>query len=552
MVKYITEFKNRSMNLPAWVLVVDSTVLGANYVIANRVAMIPVEGQCESNIVYQYFVFFSYLFIFPVFLLIIGILSDIKIGRERTVHSSLWLCWMATIFYVIICCINLHVYSKCHFYWLSGALSLVACLGIPGLLTNVLPYGLNQVCDKSKTHSRAFIHWAVWGFFFGNLVSYSITLTRDSIDHEVMTVAAFVVFIINSIALCLHSWFSHKFENSGIVMANPYIMVYKVLKYACFNKSAQNRSALTYWESEMPSRIDLGKEKYGGPFKEIQVEDTKTLGRIITVFFGIFGFFIVYYNILIDGSKLYIDSFKGATTNLNGHGEFLLRTVSSDIVVLLVPVFELVIIPLFPKIEYFLLKPLRGFGAAYVLLTVSVVSMLTIDTIGDLTTTSEHNETCLFEDNIFNNQVDLSYLVFIIPVVLSSLAGGLGYIFIFEFICCQTPNNMVGMIIGIFWSLVIFYRNIGRSLLLPFFNNPYSNVTGKLSCSFYSLVTQSLICVFGLLLYFMASRRYKQRQREDCYDANMRTEIENYFLRNFQRSDERYGTVSIEIIENQN
>ena len=552
MMKYITEFKNRSMNLPAWILVIDSFVLGANYVIANIVAKIPVEGQCESNVVYYYFVLFFFLFIFPAFFFIIGMLSDIKIGRERTVHSSLWICWLGTIFYVIMSSINLHIYTKCHFYWMSGALSLVACLGIPGLLTNVLPYGLNQICDKPKSHSRAFIHWAVWGFFLGNLVSYSITLRRDSIDHEVMIAAAFVVFIINSIALCLHSWFSHKFEGSGIIMGNPYIMVYKVLKYACFNKSAENRSALTYWESEMPSRIDLGKEKYGGPFREIEVEDTKTLGRINVVLFGIFGFFIVYYNILIDGSKLYIDSFKGPNTNLNGHRAFFLRTISSDVVVLLVPLFELVIIPLFPKIEYFLLKPLWGFGVAYLLLTVSVISMFTIDTIGDLTTTSEPNRTCLFEDNTFDNQVDMSYLVFIIPVMLSSLAGGLGYIFIFEFICCQSPNNMVGMITGIFWSLVIFYRSIGRVLLLPFFYNPYSTFDDKMSCSFYSLIIQCLICIVGLLLYFLASRRYKQRQREDCYDANMRTEIENYFLRNFQRSDNRYGSLSIEIIENQN
>ena len=30
---------------------------------------------------------------------------------------------------------------------------------------------------------------------------------------------------------------------------------------------------ITYWEEEAPSRLDLGKEKYGGPFTE--VEDVK-------------------------------------------------------------------------------------------------------------------------------------------------------------------------------------------------------------------------------------------------------------------------------------
>ena len=39
----------------------------------------------------------------------------------------------------------------------------------------------------------------------------------------------------------------------------------------------RNRSALTYWEKEYPSHIDLGKEKYGGPFSEEEVENVKTV-----------------------------------------------------------------------------------------------------------------------------------------------------------------------------------------------------------------------------------------------------------------------------------
>ena len=43
---------------------------------------------------------------------------------------------------------------------------------------------------------------------------------------------------------------------------------------------------------------------------------------------------------------------------------------------------ELVIIPLFPKIEYFILNPLRGIGLSYMLLLIALLSMLIITTVG--------------------------------------------------------------------------------------------------------------------------------------------------------------------------
>ncbi len=50
--------------------------------------------------------------------------------------------------------------------------------------------------------------------------------------------------------------------------------IYRVLKFAA---KPLNRSALTYWEEDVPSRMDLGKSKYGGPFTTEQVEDVKTM-----------------------------------------------------------------------------------------------------------------------------------------------------------------------------------------------------------------------------------------------------------------------------------
>ena len=60
------------------------------------------------------------------------------------------------------------------------------------------------------------------------------------------------------------------------VTRNPFTLIYKVVRYAIKNKHPQCRSAFTYCEDELPSRIDFSKSKYGGPFTTEQVEDIKT------------------------------------------------------------------------------------------------------------------------------------------------------------------------------------------------------------------------------------------------------------------------------------
>uniref|UniRef100_A0A1X7TF99 Uncharacterized protein n=1 Tax=Amphimedon queenslandica TaxID=400682 RepID=A0A1X7TF99_AMPQE len=88
-----------------------------------------------------------------------------------------------------------------------------------------------------------------------------------------------------SLVLVSHSFFKHKLENISLIK-NPINLIVRVLCYARKHKYPENRSALTYWEEEAPSRLDLGKDKYGGPFTEEEVEDVKTVFRMLPLFIG--------------------------------------------------------------------------------------------------------------------------------------------------------------------------------------------------------------------------------------------------------------------------
>ncbi len=45
-------------------------------------------------------------------------------------------------------------------------------------------------------------------------------------------------------------------------VANSLKTIYQVLKFAAKHKAPLSRSALTYWEEDIPSRMDLGKSRY--------------------------------------------------------------------------------------------------------------------------------------------------------------------------------------------------------------------------------------------------------------------------------------------------
>ena len=95
---------------------------------------------------------------------------------------------------------------------------------------------------------------------------------------------ALVTFILFLVTMC----YSHKrrFFINVTHALNPYKLVYKVTAFAFRHKIPLNRSAFTYCEDEQPSRLDLGKEKYGGPFTTEEVENVKVFYGILKILFS--------------------------------------------------------------------------------------------------------------------------------------------------------------------------------------------------------------------------------------------------------------------------
>ena len=251
-----------------------------------------------------------------------GCLADICWGRHKTVINSLRVIWGSLVAMVVFggvgtvsITIPMFLINSQDFPLntvqiiviilvsvVFGIPTLIAFLLVPcGIVcfsANVIQYGVDQLRDAPTDDSILYIHWYVW-------TTYAALLPMELVFnvHDVDFIALSPVFIILpllllGVTLCIHRCKRHWFLiDSG--SRNPYKLVYRVLKFAKDHTNPIRRSAFTYCEDELPSRLDLGKEKYGGPFTTEQVEDVKaflgilrvllTLGPILTVDFSMSG-----------------------------------------------------------------------------------------------------------------------------------------------------------------------------------------------------------------------------------------------------------------------
>jgi hypothetical protein len=282
---------------------------------------------------------------------------------------------------------------------------------------------------------------------------------------------------------------------------------------------------MTYWEHTAPSRIDLGKKKYGGPFTEDEVEDVKVFWRILGTIFSTFGIHFSR-SLALNGIFNYMNTFYGA---INFSTYFFWSFFHKSILVI-VPVMHFIVIPLVPKIDYFLVKSLRNIGVLYVLMIIGMISLIIITILGKGLPFAS------------TSTVDIPYYWFAIPLFFSGLVGSLRLIFTFEFIISQSPVNMSGILMGTFWSLQTVFLSLGSLVQLPFvYSNAdsseksYDHIYSCMSDNVWVYLINLLVLIVGFVVYIVCAWKYKRRQRDDGYYYH--TVIEDTYARILDREE---------------
>lgn len=239
------------------------------------------------------------LFLYPV----AGWLADVHLGRYKTIRISMWLIW--TGFAALLVVFSIHythneTWTKVLTYYITFPIAFITInVGIAGYQANIIPFGLDQMPTSSGVEFSAFVHWYYWSRNIG--ASFIVTILLCTTSSEPIIIAQCVVEVVCLTVALLCCYLLKKWMVIEPHSHNPFRTVYEVLKFAGKHKSPLQRSSLTYWEDELPSRIDLAKTKYGGPLSVENVEDVKTLLRISLVLAAIGGFFIAYYTVSTNG-----------------------------------------------------------------------------------------------------------------------------------------------------------------------------------------------------------------------------------------------------------
>ena len=211
-----------------------------------------------------------------------GWLADVYLGRYIVIRWSMWIMWTASVLATVSSVVAQMVNSYQHIHsFILLVLLVITSIGLGGYWANMIQFGLDQLQDASTTEITAFISWFIWTYMSGGIIiDFAYTCTNEKY-YIIGQLYACICLTIGLILLLLSNGVLIKEP----VTQNPFKLVYKVVKFAIKNKHPRCRSAFTYCEDELPSRLDLGKHKYGGPFTTEQVEDVKTFLRLLTVVF---------------------------------------------------------------------------------------------------------------------------------------------------------------------------------------------------------------------------------------------------------------------------
>ena len=502
--------------------------------------------------------------IFTCFFPLAGFCADTRCGRYKSVVTSLWILLVSVPMLLVavgLILVILFLAEEVIYPLIAcgSVVSIVILIGLIGFTANVVQFGIDQLHDSPGEDRTLFIHWYVWTYYASILAdqlawnlmlvfpyNFGFTKYYNNIGYSLLALIFLLIIVVLPITLCLarrrRRWF---LIEPG--QYNPYKLVYRVTRFAHQHKIPVHRSAFTYCEDEVPRGLDLGKEKYGGPFTTEQVEDVKAFYGILKV---LFSFGVVFFLDYAASSVLPLFALHTTPYNEPLIGMIVLRNG------LLFPLLIVICIPLYlcllrPYISRYVPGMLKRMGLGIVLVLFSLVSTFSMDTAAHWKD-RQNSSHCmfysyLFEDDLYAHPTQSSAYYLIIQLTLSALSRMLIYTGVFEFICSQSPHSMKGLLIGVLYAIRGLYQLIAALLTLPFIVlvdmfHP--------SCGFYFYLVNMVIGLVAVLVYAWVAKRYRYRVRDEL--CNVHQYAEEYYSNTQQdRRDNLHAVVNkINIIIN--
>jgi len=450
--------------------------------------------------------------------LLAGCLADVYFERYKMVRASILLIWFGSVLGTLLLVIHLlhPVRGDALKYVSVVVVYMCVTAGSSGLIVNAVSFGTDQMLGASSEEISAFIHWFVWAVFTGMVSSSIINLNSCCGLKGERTVLVSMLFIvaISSVALCL-DFFCRKWLVIEPVSHNAFKIVLSVLKYAATHKHPVKRSAFTYSEDEIPSRINFGKSKYGGPFTTEQVEDVKTFFRLLIISIAVI-VFLYPLDLCIYSLDYWVRHFQwlGSLSNEDCYKSVLGIVIFPQLVIMLgFPLYELALYPLAKRCIPSSLKRV-GISALGTIIVASIA--LSVDmAVHSHTNATVHLECMFAPNNTSNLAVDFNYFWVSIPLsVIVGIELLILYVSLFEFVYAQAPYNMKGLIIGFSLSAIALAQALMSVTLITWVHGWLWPPTYP-TCAFWFYLFVILVTVVSLVMFCIVAKWYKKRERNE-------------------------------------
>ena len=476
-----------------------------------------------------------------------GLLTDIRFSRVKVVICNSYVIIVKIIIvFIVVASLLTFLYHYAHDRHARITIGIVgySILFIMAtvyvvFIINAIQFGMDQLHDSPTEDSILYIHWYVWIYYTCSLISqtnwnfllyegyyigYIDTLKISGLST--ITLTLITILLLLTVSLCVFHyrkvWFF--LEPAGV---NPYKLVYRVVKFAYQHKIPLRRSAFTYCDEESPTRLDVGKHKFGGPFTTEQVEDVKAFWGILKVLITIGPAFLLQtvMQSLLPLFAKHGNTFLNTTARYEVHLEGVARhiLISNGLLSLLLVV---ICIPLYlcwihPHITYYIPGMLKRIQIALAVMVLSLICTFIMDVVVHVNNT-EYYANCIFGDwterdatkiveaNNFPSSPPLYQNVYFFTTqhVLSALADMLFDIAVLEFICSQSPYSMKGLLLGIFFSIRSFFQGIAVVSIVPF-GTVWKIQSLSCGSGFYAMYI--VIGLLEFVLFSCVSKRYKYR-----------------------------------------
>ncbi len=465
-----------------------------------------------------------------------GYVADTKYGQYKVLRVSTQFMIAFESFILLLCVVLSSIVNTTDykFYILASLISVSVIsywVGRVFFITNIIQFGIEQLRDEPTIKSDCYL---IMVLFVEKLTELVVKTCKISFDST-LAIHKSTVFISNRIIIGFDVGFSISVVFSVIILfvvekysfifqhhisnRNPYKLVYGVIHFAIKHKKPISRSAFTYCDDERPSRLDFGKQRYGGPFTTEQVEDVKVMINIVKVLITLSPFFLL--ELTGNTELLYYRSH--ANSNFL-HTLIIKNSILSPLIVIIFILFFLFSIR--KCISKYSPTSLKRIGISLILVTLIQFIMIACGIISR----DEHyslRDTCLIVNISSIDNLNVTTPEFLLPAFLQvclAFSQLLFYIAVWQFICCQSPRYMKGLLFGLYYFTKAVFRLISTALLYFSIGSKYKTNFG---CIFDYLIIYLIIGVITLILFMITAHRYRYRKREDI--CNVYQYAEDYY-----------------------